>query len=738
MESVLIQLRSEVAAGRMSRHGLLEEIERHLDRDEGPIEGALEIVAEELRRSPGDAHARRLLARLYERIGQAEAARGALAPDEAVGTSVEDRLVLARVLLEAKELAEAERVVLDALEQEPTSLSALNLLAKICHVAGRLTDAVHLWRRIHLLAPSREGALAELGLIHRLAAGESPPDRFVAIGQDTYLRKHPAQVELEAAFARFKSRDFTGALQICESVASQWKDAPPIYKLAVLQKAWFQERTDDLDGARATLVQLGRERGYETDVDRLSLLARVCERIGSPEAVRQAIHIYEHLNVHCGKLSALPRLAALWRAAGSPERGERYAREFERRFARRMHKPSPADIVRALSFWHVGLDRVPQRAPAEHERAAVAREIRLATSLATRRRRRAVLAWLSGDRARCRRLFDRLTRSRLAAPRDFAYLGDVLTAERRFDEAHRAYVEALRRDPSARDAPWVRALEGIRRGVDRSPLARVLTDADAAEHARAAVLTRARTRRIDPEAWRTAAALERLLDGPDKADAYEAKAAALERARRERADVGRVRVAAVYTLNGKPKGLIHELVATRRYLGPHRGGTLGPDGLLGSVAADLRPLAATVLASTIDFVRTHWPHLSADADGYEYAVKFAKDDEPSSGASAGLPLAMAYLSLVLGREVPSDVAFTGAVVCDSRGEMALRPVGDASVKVKGAFHCDLRAIVLPEENRRDVELGDVVPPSISRALVRYCRSLDDVVEAVWGRSAWDW
>jgi ATP-dependent Lon protease len=119
-------------------------------------------------------------------------------------------------------------------------------------------------------------------------------------------------------------------------------------------------------------------------------------------------------------------------------------------------------------------------------------------------------------------------------------------------------------------------------------------------------------------------------------------------------------------------------------------------------------------------------------------LKIAKEDEPSSGTSAGLPVAIAFLSLLLQREVPKTIALTGALVCDSQGEIVLRRVGDALYKVKGAYHRNLRSILLPEENREDVEGGDIVPPAVARELVRYAARLSDAVELLWGPTVWDW
>src|SRR5258708_5008421 len=105
----LRHLRKEVAQGHRSRHGLLEEIRRHLERSgDQPLEGALEIILEELHRAPRDPHLLRLLALLHERDGDLEGARRILVTAKGDGTdlptddpaaSLEHLLLHARVLL---------------------------------------------------------------------------------------------------------------------------------------------------------------------------------------------------------------------------------------------------------------------------------------------------------------------------------------------------------------------------------------------------------------------------------------------------------------------------------------------------------------------------------------------------------------------------------------------------------------------------------------------------------------
>ena len=731
---------------RRSRPGILEEIEHRLEiSDHRPLDGVLEFLLEELHNKPDDPHLVRLLALLHERNGDAEGAKRILARAkksseiEAPRRSLDLHLLHARILVEAGQLHEAEEVVRQALSAEPTSLSAINLLAKICHIQGRLTEAIHLWQRIHLLSSTREGALAQLGILHRLARDdELVRMRFVAVGEDAYAKKHHGQIELESAFAKFRERDFVGALKICEQLAAKHRgQSPALYKLAVLQKAWFQERTGELEAARATLQLLGRERGFEVDLDRLGYLARICERIGRPETLRQAIHIYQHFHVHYGKLSALPRLAALSAACGDSAGAAGYARNYERRFARRMQRPFPAELIRGLALQYVPLPELPSLSLSSEDRAAVERDLRLEPTLAARRRLRALLAYFDGHVEKTQRYLRRLVRSRSASARDFGYLADSCVARQQWTDARGLYTEAVRRSPSD-PGLWRQLLRAPGEEVPAG-LTQRLREPDFLNEARRLVHHGARVRHADPQAWEDLARLEAWAKLEQEASQHRAKAQALREALAASNDVGRVLVGAVYSLNGKWKGLIHEMTATRERTAPGKGGVLNPDdGVLGSATPDLHSVIRSTLASTKDFARYHWPHLCRDADDHCYRLKIAKEDEPSSGTSAGLPIAVAFLSLLLGKEVPKDVALTGTLICDSQGELVLRRVGDALYKVKGAYHRNLKSILLPEENREDVEGGDLVPPSVARELVRYAARLSDAVEILWGPSVWDW
>jgi hypothetical protein len=59
----------------------------------------------------------------------------------------------------------------------------------------------------------------------------------------------------------------------------------------VLGNAWVAELSGDFEEGRAILENLANERGFETDGDRLLALARIYERIGSPDLLHKKGHV---------------------------------------------------------------------------------------------------------------------------------------------------------------------------------------------------------------------------------------------------------------------------------------------------------------------------------------------------------------------------------------------------------------------------------------------------------------
>src|SRR5262249_7280226 len=150
-----------------------------------------------------------------------------------------------------------------------------------------------------------------------------------------------------------------------------------------------------------------------------------------------------------------------------------------------------------------------------------------------------------------------------------------------------------------------------------------------------------------------------------------------------------------------------------------------PSDVLGSVTTELRSSTVNVFYGVLAFVQTHFPHRLPDARR-RFFIKFTKDDEPSSGDSAGVAIAVATLCALLDLEPPPDTAMSGAVVCDAAGVMLVRPIGDVDAKIEGAHELRLSRLLLPAANRTDVELAERIPTDVAAGLVRYVDTFEDV------------
>src|SRR5215472_4634256 len=88
----------------------------------------------------------------------------------AVSTNlIEQRLQYARVLVEIGELDEAEREIADQLDDHPDDLASLNLLAKIKHIKGELSQAIACWAQLHARSPHNELTLMCLSALLQIA-----------------------------------------------------------------------------------------------------------------------------------------------------------------------------------------------------------------------------------------------------------------------------------------------------------------------------------------------------------------------------------------------------------------------------------------------------------------------------------------------------------------------------------------------------------------------------------------
>ncbi|KAG2107624.1 Lon protease C-terminal proteolytic domain-containing protein [Suillus discolor] len=107
--------------------------------------------------------------------------------------------------------------------------------------------------------------------------------------------------------------------------------------------------------------------------------------------------------------------------------------------------------------------------------------------------------------------------------------------------------------------------------------------------------------------------------------------------------------------------------------------------------------------------------------------------QKKDGPSAGIAMICAFVSLLSGACVPKDIAMTGEITLRGR----VTPVGGIRMKVLGAHRAQIRKVILPWANRKDVE-HDVALEVRREMQFFFVRTIDEALQAAFGRGALGW
>ena len=125
----------------------------------------------------------------------------------------------------------------------------------------------------------------------------------------------------------------------------------------------------------------------------------------------------------------------------------------------------------------------------------------------------------------------------------------------------------------------------------------------------------------------------------------------------------------------------------------------GKKGL--TVTGSLGDVMKESTRAALSLVRSRAEEIGVDPDFFDESdlhLHVPAGAIPKDGPSAGVTMTVALASLLTGRPVRSDVAMTGEITLRGR----VLPVGGIKEKVLAAHRAGIRAVLLPERNRKDL------------------------------------
>jgi len=132
----------------------------------------------------------------------------------------------------------------------------------------------------------------------------------------------------------------------------------------------------------------------------------------------------------------------------------------------------------------------------------------------------------------------------------------------------------------------------------------------------------------------------------------------------------------------------------------------GQKGL--SITGQLGDVMRESAQAALSYIRSQADRLGFDKDFFNTSdihIHVPAGAVPKDGPSAGITIATALASLLLGRPVRSDVSMTGEITL--RGQVL--PVGGIKEKVLAAHRAGLRTVIIPRRNEKDL---DDLPPEV--------------------------
>jgi ATP-dependent Lon protease len=134
--------------------------------------------------------------------------------------------------------------------------------------------------------------------------------------------------------------------------------------------------------------------------------------------------------------------------------------------------------------------------------------------------------------------------------------------------------------------------------------------------------------------------------------------------------------------------------------------------------------------AALSYIRSRAQEFNISEDffsNYDIHIHVPYGAVPKDGPSAGVTLATALLSLLRSQPVDPTIAMTGEITLSGR----VLPVGGIRAKILGAKLAGIRTILLPEENKKDLE---EIPDKVKKGLdFRFIKTINDAFDIVFNQ-----
>ena len=126
----------------------------------------------------------------------------------------------------------------------------------------------------------------------------------------------------------------------------------------------------------------------------------------------------------------------------------------------------------------------------------------------------------------------------------------------------------------------------------------------------------------------------------------------------------------------------------------------------------------------LEYIKAHADLLNIDYEvfeSYNIHIHVPEGAVPKDGPSAGITMITSIVSTYTGRKVKERIAMTGETSLRGR----VLPIGGVKEKILAAKRAGIHTILLPEENRKDVE--EITKDYIEGLTFHYVRTNEQVL-----------